>query len=137
MSRSGYIEDCEQWDLIRWRGAVNSAIKGKRGQAFLLEMHRAMKALPEPKLIANDLEAEGAVCAIGAVGRARGVDMSALDPEDRDKVADVFGISPALAAEIVFMNDEAEWRIETPEQRYARMLKWIEVQLLPVEDGRR
>ena len=22
MSRSGYSDDCDQWDLIRWRGAV-------------------------------------------------------------------------------------------------------------------
>lgn len=136
MSRSGYScdGDIEQWDLICWRGAVASAIKGVRGQAFLLEMHRAMKALPEPKLIAHELEEHGAVCAIGAVGKARGVDMSGIDPEDRERVANVFGIAPALAAEIVFMNDEADrWSKETPEQRYARMLKWIEEQLLPIE----
>lgn len=36
MSRSGYTDDCDdQWALIRWRGAVNSAIKGKRGQQAL------------------------------------------------------------------------------------------------------
>jgi len=34
MSRSGYVDngDIEQWDLIRWRGAVASAIRGKRGE---------------------------------------------------------------------------------------------------------
>ncbi len=26
MSRYGHSEDCEGWDLIRWRGAVNQAI---------------------------------------------------------------------------------------------------------------
>ncbi|KGC50992.1 hypothetical protein DO66_5867 [Burkholderia pseudomallei] len=35
MSRSGYSDDCGGWSLIRWRGAVNSAIKGARGQKFL------------------------------------------------------------------------------------------------------
>lgn len=35
MSRSGYSDDCYGWELICWRGAVNSAIKGKRGQSFL------------------------------------------------------------------------------------------------------
>lgn len=124
MSRSGYSDDCE--DICLWRAAVENAIAGKRGQAFLYEMLHAMAALPEPKLIECDLERDGSVCAIGAVGKARGVDMSGIDVEDRDLVASIFGIAPALAAEIVYMNDEAEWRQETPEQRFERMRKWIE-----------
>lgn len=32
MSRCGYSDDYDQWALIRWRGAVESAIRGKRGQ---------------------------------------------------------------------------------------------------------
>jgi hypothetical protein len=68
MSRSGYSDDCDQWDMIRWRGAVASSIRGARGQAFLKEMLAALDALPEPKLIAEELESDGAVCAIGAVG---------------------------------------------------------------------
>lgn len=129
MSRSGYNDDCWGVDLICWRGAVESAIRGKRGQDFLYEMLHAMAALPERKLIDGELECDGAVCAIGAVGKARGMDMSGIDVEDRNRVAKVFGIAPALAAEIVYMNDEAEYRPETPEQRFERMRKWIEEQL--------
>lgn len=68
MSRSGYIDDgdIEHWDLIRWRGAVASAIRGKKGQSFLLEMLHAMDALPEKKLIAHDLLKDGSVCARAA-----------------------------------------------------------------------
>ena len=125
MSRSGYIDDMEdQWALIRWRGAVRSAIRGKRGQSFLREMLSALDVLPEPKLVANELEQDGSVCAIGAVGRARGMDMAGLDPEDRSTVAHKFGIAEALAAEIVWENDEACWR-ETPEQRFQRMRSWV------------
>lgn len=124
MSRSGYSDDCE--NLCLWRKAVDNAIGGKRGQAFLYEMLHAMAALPEHKLIDGDLEREGSVCAIGSVGKARGIDMTGIDVEDRDAVAKLFGIAPALAAEIVYMNDEAEWHAETPEQRFARMRKWIE-----------
>jgi hypothetical protein len=40
MSRSGYSDDLENWSLIRWRGAVASAIRGRRGQAFLRERQR-------------------------------------------------------------------------------------------------
>jgi hypothetical protein len=97
-------------------------------------MWKAITALPEPKLIANDLEKDGAVCAIGAVGKSRGIDMTGLDLEDAESVAKAFGISPALAREIVFENDEACWK-ETPEARYIRMKKWAERNLLPVDVG--
>jgi hypothetical protein len=138
MSRSGYSEDgdLEQWSLICWRGAVNSAIKGARGQAFLREMLAALDALPEKKLIAGELAAHGEVCAIGSVGQRRGLDMSKLDPEDRDSVAGAFGIAPAMAAEIVFENDnDFSWRTETPEARFARMRAWVVAQIrdMPAE----
>lgn len=126
MSRSGYSDDCGGWDLICWRGAVKSALKGKRGQAFLIELRDAMDAMPAKRLIADSLEAEGEFCTIGVVGAKRGVDMAALDPDDRDAVGEAFGISPAMASEIVFMNDEGSWQAEAPEQRWVRMRKWVE-----------
>lgn len=134
MSRANYVEDTEdQWAMIRWRGAVKSAIRGKRGQAFLAEMLRALDAIPERKLIANELEAEGAVCAIGAVGKARGIDMTGVDPEDNETVAGLFGISDALAREIVYMNDEGYYRSD--EERFARMRAWISAYLAkPAEE---
>lgn len=130
MSRSGYSDDIDdQWGWIRWRGTVASAIRGKRGQAFLTEMLAAMDALPEKKLVAWQLEAGGQVCAIGSVGRQRGVDMTKLDPEDYSRVAYTFGIADPLAQEIVFMNDEAGFYGETPEQRFIRMRNWIVAKL--------
>lgn len=126
MSRSGYTDDIDdQWQFIRWRGAVKSAIRGKRGQTFLREMRDAMDALPEKKLIAAELEAGGEVCAIGSVGRVRGIDMNNIDPEDYSTVAGTFGIAEALAQEIVWLNDEAGPPSETPEQRFERMRKWV------------
>lgn len=127
MSRSGYSEDSEdQWALIRWRGAVASSIRGKRGQAFLIEMRDALDALPEKKLVAMELESEGCFCAIGAVGRARGIDMTSLDPEDYSTVAGTFGIAEPLAQEIVYLNDEGGNFGETDERRFARMRGWID-----------
>lgn len=124
MSRSGYSDDCEDnWANICWRGAVASAMKGARGQAFLNELIVALDALPEKKLIKDDLEAEGAVCAIGAVGKARGIDMTKLDPHESGQVAGAFGIAPAMAQEIVYMNDEWFWK-QTPEERFDAMRKW-------------
>jgi hypothetical protein len=134
MSRSGYSEDYDdQWALIRWRGAVTSSIRGKRGQAFLAEMRDALDAMPEKKLVAMELEVAGSVCAIGAVGKARGVDMSVIDPEDYSSVAGKFGIAEPLAQEIVYLNDEAgPWK-ETDEQRFARMRRWLDKTIIPTQ----
>jgi len=125
MSRSSYSDDLEQWDLIRWRGQVASAIRGNRGQRFLRDLLTALDALPEKVLIVDDLQDEhGDVCAIGALGKARGLDMSKIDPEDPPQVAAAFDIAEQLAQEVVYENDE--WsRSESPEQRWVRMRKWV------------
>lgn len=126
MSRSGYSDDNDdQWQFIRWRGAVASSFRGRRGVAFLTEMLAALDALPEKKLIADELEQhDGAVCAIGAVGKARGLDMSRLDPHEPEAVAGAFGIAHAMASEIVYTNDERFSR-QSPEERFVRMHGWI------------
>ncbi len=134
MSRSGYNDDCEQWALIRWRGAVNSATVGKRGQQFFRDLLAALDALPEKVLIAEELESQGCVCALGALGKARDIPMDKLDPEDSVMVASTFDIAEALAREVVFENDEGgNWK-ETPEQRFNRVRKWVEKQIKPAKD---
>jgi len=109
MSRSGYCEydgDEDQWAMIRWRGAVASAFRGKKGQSFLKEMLSAMEAMPEKKLYANILSCEKGDCAMGTVVRSRGLDVNNIDPEDYSSVAHVLGINKKLAQEIAYMNDE-------------------------------
>jgi hypothetical protein len=128
MSRSGYSEDFDDnWKVIMYRGAVVSAIRGRRGQAFLREMLRVLDEMPEKKLIDHELEKDGGVCALGAVGKARGLNMEELDPGDRGSVAKSFGISKALAAEIAYENDEAVgyWANEKPEERFTRIHSWV------------
>lgn len=124
MGRSGYSEDCDGWELIRWRGAVASAIRGKRGQAFLHELIAALDALPEKRLIAHQLEADGQVCALGSVGKTRQLDMSTIDPCETDEVAAKFGISEALVKEIAFINDNDFGYNQSPEERFAEVRKW-------------
>ena len=145
MSRSGYTDDeAYSGQFAMWRGAVNSAIKGRRGQAFLKEMLAALDAMPVKRLVDDELEKTDmipcshwgmfeahSVCAIGAVGVARGIDMSKIDAHDPDTVAGKFGIARALACEIVYMNDElASGKNETPEARFVRMRRWIESELV-------
>ena len=125
MSRSNYSEDLDNdWAMICWRGAVASAIKGRRGQAFLREMLRAFDAMSKPRLIRNKLHSKDGVCAIGAVGASRGLDMSKVDPEYPEAVAAFFGIAKALAAEIEYENDEAVGE-ESEETRFDRMRQWV------------
>ena len=126
MSRSGYSEDIDDnWQLIRWRGAVASSLKGKRGQAFLREALAVFDAMPEPALIPNDLQADGAFCTLGAVGAARGLPVADLDSWDQEGIAAVFGIPHAMACEIMWENDEGSYHAETPRARWERMRRWI------------
>ena len=128
MSRSGYSDDCEHVQL--WRQAVDRAVKGARGQHFLRKLRTALDALPEKRLIAHEIvNDQGEVCALGALDPDK-----TLDPEDPETVAQHFGIARAMAAEIVYMNDEW-WRTdETPEERWSRMRQWVEEQIIPYED---
>lgn len=128
MSRSGYSDELDNWDLIRWRGAVASAIRGRRGQAFLRELADAMDAMPQKRLIAEELEADGEYCALGVVAAKRGLDIEHFDPYDYDKIAEAMSIPKALVCEIEYENDE--WgRHHTPEERWERMRQWVESQL--------
>jgi hypothetical protein len=132
MSRCGYSEDgdTDEWATIRWRGQVTSAIRGKRGQAFLTELLGALDAMPEKRLIAGELEAGGEVCAIGSVGKKRGIDMSSLDIDNFGQIAETFGIAHQLVQEIEYMNDEGVgWYQVTPEQRWERVRKWVADQI--------
>jgi hypothetical protein len=125
MSRSGYDDDCGGWQLNCWRGAVSSAIRGRRGQEFLRELADALDAMPEKVLIRDELESDGQYCALGVIGHARGMDLSTIDPMDRLGIALSFEISEALAAEIEFENDDGAFYRETPQARWERMRRWV------------
>lgn len=161
MSRSGYIDDCDDpLAMGRWRAAVRSAINGRRGQAFLREMLAALDAMPDKRLIREHLKFDGdqcrfgspevivgadeladahsgtpmpmgAVCALGAVGTVRGMDLSKLDPHESEGVAAAFGIADALAREIVYLNDDGGSYRESPEDRWRRMRAWVANMIRP------
>jgi hypothetical protein len=123
MSRSGYSDDCEHIHL--WRGNVERTINGKRGQEFLQELIEALEAMPDKRLITDSLRVEtGEVCALGAVGLKRGIDMTRLNPEEPEQVGRAFGISTMLVQEIVYQNDERAYRRQTAEERWQDMHAW-------------
>ena len=107
MSRSGYSEDDDDGTLGLWRGAVERAIKGKRGQQAINEIIAALDAMPEKKLAAESLiNVEGEFCTLGVLGKVRGLSIDQLNPDDWDEVAKAFNIAHAMAREIVYENDE-------------------------------
>jgi hypothetical protein len=131
MSRSNYSDELDNWQLIKWRGMVASATRGKRGQQFFKELVAALDAMPEKGLTMNDLEnKDGEVCALGCLGKARGLNLSHIDPEDPPQVAEAFNIAPCLAQEVVYENDEYPYSYrETPLQRWTRMREWAAKQI--------
>jgi len=143
MGRSGYVERCNDWEWICWRGAVRAAMRGKRGLAFLRELESALVALPRQRLIQGELCSEENgnvdVCAIGSVLLARrlkaGESPSAaakairvLDPYDAGVIADEAGIARAMACELAELNDEGGGG-ETDEQRYERILRYVRAEI--------
>ena len=150
MSRSGYSDDYddEHGALAMWRGRISSATRGKRGQKFFRDLVAALDAMPEKRLIANNLEDDdtGAVCALGCLAKAKGAALDPDDTTDYDKLGVTFNIAPCLSQEVMFMNDEAGPRAdtyttagfrrggETPEQRWTRMRRWAVEQLRPTPE---
>lgn len=137
MNRSGYSDEGwdDEWAHLRagaWAANVRKTFKGRRGQSFLKELRDAMDALPERCLVANAFEDDGAFCALGTVANKRGVTMPEWDEEDGDYygIAEEAGaalrISKVLAAEVMNANDDSPRAGETPEQRWARVRKWVE-----------
>ena len=150
MSRHGYVDYDDVDDdlsLGRWRGQVASAIRGKRGQAFLQELAAAMDAMPEKVLIAKELiNSDGDCCAIGVVCKSRGIDVSWVAYDCPASVGAAVGIAKQLAAEIEYENDEfggrfeqmdGQWRRveETPEERWKRMRAWVESKLKKAKEN--
>lgn len=124
MSRSDYSEYMDDtWQYIMWRGQVASAIRGKRGQQFFRDLISSLDAMPDKRLIRNELRKDGEVCALGSLGAQRGINLEEIDPEDYDTVASKFNVAHQLAREVMWQNDET-YSYCTPEQRWERMRNW-------------
>ena len=141
MSRSGYGFEIDEFDGSGnlYRANVDRALAGKRGQKFLKEMLVSLEALPKKRLLAEVMQQDDEVCAIGSVGLARGMDMSELDPEIYPEmdfavaISKAFKIAVPMAAEVMYYNDIRAK--ETPEERYIRMRNWIASHIKHTSEG--
>jgi hypothetical protein len=146
MSRSSYSDDYGDdfpGQINLFRANVDRSIKSRNGQARLLELRAALVAMPVKELEA-EIFAEGSqesprVCGLGAWALARcGGDVEkahGMVPRDADdtETSDVlrsFGWPKLLVYEAIYQNDEGSWRVETPVDRYRRMLAWVNANLL-------
>lgn len=143
-----YDEDYANQGLLWWAN-IERHIKGAKGQAVLREIRDILQAMPEKVLITSRLADEkGHVCAVGAVALARRVakgesrddvlrDLAARIPEDDNYMgADItaslgvqVGLKYGLAWTLGYAND-AYWK-DTPEERYERVLAWVEKNIQP------
>jgi hypothetical protein len=153
MSRIGYSEEEDypgQFGL--WQANCSRSLRGARGQAALRELEAALLALPEKRLIAGELQnAEGEVCAVGALKKYRGITETNADPNrDMEEVGVELEMPRLVAWKVVYLNDiEIDGHYEilegavqsryenvlrqfvppTPEDRYKRVLAWVQGQL--------
>lgn len=131
MSRSGYTdENDDPLAYGRWRQAVKRSIEGKRGQAMLRELVEALDAMEDKRLYPGSFATpEGEFCTLGVLGAKRGTQVSDLGDEDEcdpTMVGQRFGIAPAMAAEIMYLNDEY----------LVDCWKWVDIEICgPVRPG--
>ena len=133
MSRSGYGGECESWELVRYRGMVASAIRGKRGQSLIRDLGIALDAMPVKELVEDEFAYDGKVCALGAVANFRNVDIGHINPardDCREETATLLHIATCLASEIMYENDEGvgPWS-NSPEERWHHMRDWVAANL--------
>lgn len=141
-----------QWWL--WEQALFRAVNGRRGQQILRELEQALLALPEKQLIEGRLSDGKGVCAVGAYVTHKRVEAG----EPRDEVlamlkrraeladgdldgwqaeeetilqAEATGMQLTLAVSVASLNDE--YYPVTPEQRYERVLEWVQKRIIPEE----
>lgn len=145
MSRTSYSDD-EYFpgQFALWRANVNRSLAGARGQAALRDLEAALLALPEKRLIADDVAKGGEVCAVGALvahrkvslGQAREDVLKELGGEPRDEewedgdeegeteaIGVEAGIPRLVAWRLVELND-MDLECASPEQRYEKVLAW-------------
>ena len=122
-----------QFDL--YAANCERSLRGRKGQVALRELEAALQALPHPQLGHDVLvEPTGEVCAIGAMMVQRRIDAgmsreqaiaecSNVDSCDTQEAGERIGMPSLVAWSAAVENDE--YRRETPEQRYERMLAWV------------
>lgn len=149
MSRVYMSEDMTLGAHELWTANAERAIRGKAGRRFLRELRAAMEALPDKRLIEGSFSLGGEVCAMGAVAVQREIAAGKTREEALALVEEVWGgegrtdddgasigrealgLTYVLAWELAFLNDGDGYdrARTTPEDRYRKVMKWIDLNL--------
>lgn len=139
MNRSNYDDDLDEATINLYRGNVDRALAGKRGQRFLRDLANAMDAMEPKELIDQEMQDDmGRMCATGIALQYRGFNPR-THSSDPDRISDTLGIAHCLAVETLYINDEAyHHRVrlsdygkpETPAQRWTRVRAWVDEHLM-------
>jgi len=139
-----------------WEGNLQRHFSGRAGQAKLRELRDALLELPEKRLIETRLADEkGNVCALGALSLKHRVDAGEpreqvlemlarrIRPDERWGDIDGWDAEEATRAEaeavgcklpfittVAWENDFGPSMKETPEERYSRVLAWVEKRIV-------
>lgn len=143
MSRFDSYDDYDGPDMSGlWWDSFRRAVNSERGQRTLREIEAALLAMPEHKLIADELaDGNGGVCAVGAVAAYRRVQdgqswddaVLSLPPIDSGHETAYYAstslrMAKTIAWEMAQINDDGDrWAPDhwTPEQRHAAVLAWV------------
>ncbi len=118
-------------------GALKVAIRGKRGQKLMLDIVRALDALPKKELGSDVFEDSCAVCTLGAVAKYRGQTLRDHNPmvyegeaeeADAKAVSERMDIAPSLAREVMYEND-IPWGSDA--ERWESMRNWAISRMRP------
>ena len=158
MSRISYSDEEDfNGQFALWQANCARSLRGRAGQRELRALEAALLALPSKRLTAGEVESEnGDVCALGAYGKHKGLDLSQFENDyDSDEIGIAGGMPRLVAWKVVELNDilldtvwerhygplrrgEASYqggvafvRDMTPEERYERVLAWVREQLHP------
>lgn len=113
--------------LPAFKASISRAVNSTGGQAMLKNLLSALDAMPYPRLIGGVFEFDCDYCAIGALGKAAGLNVAKFSTEKLPELAATFGCPLVLIDVIMKTNDEG--RRELPAQKWSRMRDWTAHQI--------
>ena len=138
--RVNYTEEEDypgQFEL--WQANCQRSRRGRKGRAALEKLQTALEKMPVKQLEHDVLvEPNGVVCAIGAQIVQEGIDQGLTREEAVTRAAEIdqteveqeginLGMPRLVAWAVAVENDN--WRHQSPEQRYTRMINWVRAEL--------
>lgn len=116
------------------------SIRGKHGQAALLELEQALLAMPDKRIFRDVFIERGEMCTLAALfvykksaeglSRADAIrEGEKVDPWDSEMAGIALGVPRLVAWDIIMHNDDIFKRCSA-EERYTRMLEYVRAQIV-------